>query len=216
MLTKGIGLLTEISDLVNESDSFAIQLQKLTDLPPGDDSKKLELAYTACSLAYEHWHAIRQLLRGAFLPSALVLHRTQFETIVRSIWLTYAATETDIAKLSADLNHESEQAAKGISQTQEMIEAIKKHGPVAAYDAVSRFKEYSWKALNSYTHSGIHPLNRHAQGYPVVLLQNVLRNVNGLGVLTGMQIAAIAGSPPMQREVLELAAKFPKLMPPPL
>jgi hypothetical protein len=207
-------LQPEISDLVDESDSFASQLQKLTDLPPGDDSKKLELAYTACSLAYEHWHAIRQLLSGGFLPSALVLHRTQFETIVRSIWLTYAATETNIAKLSADLNYESEQAAKSISQTQEMIEAIKKHGPVAAYDAVSRFKEYSWKALNSYTHSGIHPLNRHAQGYPVVLLQNVLRNVNGLGVLTGIQIAAIAGSPPMQREVLELAAKFPKLMPP--
>lgn len=207
---------TEISELVDESDSFASQLHKLTDLPPGDDSKKLELAYTACSLAYEHWHAIRQLLSGGFLPSALVLHRTQFETIVRSIWLTYAATETDIAKLSADLNPESEQAAKGISQTQEMIEAIKKHGPVAAYDAVSRFKEYSWKALNSYTHSGIHPLNRHTQGYPVVLLQNVLRNVNGLGVLTGMQIAAIAGSPPVQREVLKLAAKFPKLMPPPL
>lgn len=211
---KDAELRLMISELVDESDAFAEQLLNLSNLEPLHHSKRRELAYVACSLANEHWYAIRQLLRSALLPSALVLHRTQFETIVRSIWLTYAATDTDISKLSADLDLDAEQAAKNVAQTQVMIDAIGKAGPKEAHAAITRFKDYSWKALNSYTHSGIHPLNRHAQGYPVTLLHNVLRNVNGLGVLTAMQSVVVADAQPLQQNVLELASKYSRIMPP--
>jgi hypothetical protein len=97
-----------------------------------------------------------------------------------------------------------------------MMEALAKSGPKEVHAALARFKDNSWKALNSYAHAGIHPLRRHANGYPETLMHSVLRNANGLAVLSAMQAAVLSGAQPLQREVLQLAAKHPTCMPPPL
>lgn len=198
------------------SEALAEELLTLIDLPLFDESQRLEVADSACSLALEHWHAVRLQLHGGLLPSALVVHRAQFEAIVRSVWLTYCASEAEINKLTTTLDLESEQAAKNISQTQQMMESIAKSAPSQAHAALARFKDNSWKALNSYAHAGIHPLRRHAEGYPVVLAHSVLCNANGLAVFCGMQAVVLSGLQPLQREVLNLAAKYPSCMPPPL
>lgn len=135
---------------------------------------------------------------------------------MRSVWLTYCASEAEINKVTTTLDLESEQAAKNISQTQQMMESIAKSAPSQAHAALARFKDNSWKALNSYAHAGIHPLRRHAEGYPVVLAHSVLCNANGLAVFCGMQAVVLSGLQPLQREVLNLAAKYPSCMPPPL
>ncbi|MFO1315879.1 MAG: hypothetical protein U1F58_09760 [Burkholderiales bacterium] len=201
---------------LDESDAIAEELLRIIDLPLCNDSARIEVADTACSLALEHWHAIRLLLRGGLLPSALVIHRSQFEAILRSVWLTYVASDSDIGKLSATLDLESEQAAKNLSQTQDMMDTLAKAGPKEAYAALARFKDNSWKALNSYAHAGIHPLRRHADGYPVDLAHAVLCNANGLALLSGMQAVALSGAQPLQREVLALGAKHSSCMPRPL
>jgi hypothetical protein len=201
---------------LEESDAIAEELLALVSLPPCNDSDRVAIADTACSLAFEHWHALRLLLHAKLLPSALVVHRSQFEAILRSVWLTYAATDAEISKLTAALDLESEQAAKNIAQVQVMMEGLAKSGPKEAHAALARFKDNSWKALNSYAHSGIHPLRRHADGYPEQLMHSVLCNANGLAMLTGMQAAILCGAQPLQREVLQLAAKHPACMPPPL
>ena len=206
-------------DLVHaleESDRLAEELLALLDLPLCNDSARVDVADTACSLAFEHWHSVRLLLAAGLLPSALVVHRSQFEAILRSVWLTCAASDSDVAKLAANLNLESEQAAKNISQAQHMMEAIAKTGPPEAHAALARFKENSWKALNSYAHAGIHPLRRYADGYPIDLKHNVLCNANGIAILSGMQAAVLCGAQPLQREVLALASRHPTCMPPPL
>lgn len=201
---------------LDESDVLAEELLALVDLPLCDGSPRVDVAGVACSLAFEHWHAVRLLLRRYLLPSALVVHRSQFEAILRSVWLIHAATDSDIAKLTANLDFESEQSAKNILQTQEMMEALSKSGPENAYAALARFKDNSWKALNSYAHTGIHPLRRHAEGYPEALARGVLCNANGLAVMSGMQAAVLGGAQPLQRQVLDLAAKHPFCMPDPL
>ena len=147
-------------------------------------------------------------------PTALVVHRAQFEAIVRSVWLTYVASDADIAKLTAELDLESEQAAKNVAQTQRMMEAIAKSAPPQAHEALARFKENSWKALNSYAHAGIHPLRRHAEGYPAALAYAVLCNANGLALFSGMQAVVLSGAQPLQRRVIDLAAKYPSCAPP--
>ena len=96
------------------------------------------------------------------------------------------------------------------------MDALAKSGPKEAYAALARFKDNSWKALNSYAHAGIHPLRRHAEGYPVALAHSVLCNANGIAVMSGMQAVVLGGAQPLQREVIELAAKHPSCMPPPL
>ena len=198
------------------SEALAEELLTLIDLPLFDDSPRIAVADTACSLALEHWHAVRLQLNGGLLPSALVVHRAQFEAIVRSVWLTYCASEAEINKLTTTLDLESEQAAKNISQIQQMMESIATSAPPQAQAALVRFKDNSWKALNSYAHAGIHPLRRHAEGYPVALAHSVLCNANGLAVFCGMQAVVLGGLQPLQREVLNLAAKYPSCMPPPL
>jgi hypothetical protein len=206
----------DIIHALDESDAIAEELLSLIDLPLCNDSPRVAVADVACSLALEHWHAVRLLLRGGFLPSALVVHRSQFEAILRSVWLTYAATDSDVSKLTANLDLDSEQAAKNISQAQHMMEALAKSGPEEAYAALARFKDNSWKALNSYAHAGIHPLRRHAEGCPAVLAHSVLCNANGLAMLSGMQAVVLSGAQSLQREVLNLGARHSSCMPPPL
>lgn len=201
---------------LEESDAIAGELLELVDLPLCNESDRVAISDVACSLAFEHWHSLRLLLHARLLPSALVVHRSQYEAILRSVWLTYAASDAEVSKLSASLNLESEQAAKNVAQTQLMMEAIAKSGPKEAHEALARFKEHSWKALNSYAHAGIHPLRRHADGYPEPLMHGVLCNANGLAVLTAMQAAVLSGVQSLQREVLQLAAKHASCMPPPL
>ena len=101
-------------------------------------------------------------------------------------------------------------------QVAEMMQDLAKTAPQQAYEALSRFKDNSWKALNSYAHAGIHPIRRHHDGYPLKLLHDMLRNANTLAVMSCMQAAVLSGEQPLQRKVIELANKFPACMPPPL
>lgn len=206
----------EPSDIYDESDSLATQLAGVIDLPLFDNSPRIRTSDVACSLALEHWHSVRALLRAGLLPSALVVHRAQFETLTRSIWLTYAAPDESISKLTATLTLESEQAAKNMPQVNEMMQALEKSGPSQAYDALLRFKNHSWKALNSYAHAGIHPIRRHHDGYPLKLLHDVLRNANGLAIMTCMQAVVLSGQQLLQRALLEIGSKHSACMPPSL
>lgn len=203
--------------IFDESDSLAEKLQKvIIDLPLLDDSSRIRTSDIACSLSLEHWHSARFLLKANLLPSALVVHRAQFEAVTRSIWLTYAASNEQILKLTADLSLESEQAAKNMPQIAQMMQALGKSGPQQAYDALIRFKDNSWKALNSYAHGGLHPIKRHHEGYPIGLLHDVLRNTNGLAVMSYMQAVVLSGKQSLQRTILDIAEKHSQCMPPPI
>lgn len=203
-------------EIFDESDSLAEELQEIIDLPLFDDSSRIRTSDVACSLSLEHWHSARVLLRSGLLPSALVVHRAQFEALTRSIWLAYAASDEQISKLTGDLSLESEQAAKNMPQIAQMMQALDKSGPQQAYEALARFKENSWKALNSYAHAGIHPIRRHHDGYPLKLLHDVLCNTNGLAVMSCMQAVVLSGQQPLQRTLLELAGKHSACIPPPI
>jgi len=203
-------------DIFDDSDALADELLAMIDLPLLDDSPKVRTSDLACSLALEHWHSARTLLRADLLPSALVVHRAQFEALARSIWLAFAASDDHISKLTSTLSLESEQAAKNMPQVAEMMQDLAKKAPQQAYEALSRFKENSWKALNSYAHAGIHPIRRHDEGYPLRLIHDVLPNANGLAVITCMQAVVLSGQQPLQRTLLELADKRSTCMPPPL
>jgi len=204
------------SSIFNESDDLAEELMALIDMPLFDDSPRIRTSDVACSLSLEHWASTRGLLHSGLLPSAIVVHRAQFEALARSIWLLYAASDDHLSKLTTTLSLESEQAAKNMPQTAEMMQVLSIKAPSQAYDALSRFKENSWKALNSYAHAGIHPIRRHGDGYPVQLIHDVLRNANGLAVVSCMQAAVLSGQQPLQRSILAVATKRPSCMPPPL
>lgn len=204
------------SSIFDESDELAEELIALVDVLIFNESSRIQISDVACSLSIEHWVSVRQLLRIGLLPSAAVVHRAQFEAITRSIWIFYAASEYQLSKLDSRLSLKSEQIAKNMPQAADMLEAISKNGPSQAYDALNRFKENSWMALNSYAHAGIHAIHRHGNGYPIELIHDVLRNANGLAVISFMQASVLSGRLSLQREILSIAAKHPRCMPPPL
>lgn len=200
-----------------ESDQLADELLSIVaELPLVNDSERVRVSDVACSLSIEHWHSVRALLQGALLPSALVVHRAQYESITRSVWLAYAATDENVAKFTAELNMDSEQAAKNTPLVEKMLQQIEVKAPRPAFEALARFREHNWKALNSYAHAGIHPLRRHQEGYPVMLLHGVLCNTNGLAVMSFMQAAVLGGEQPLQQQILDIAARHAGCMPPPL
>ena len=203
-------------DIFVATEELAERLFQLIDLPLFDDSARLVVSDVACSMSLEYWAATRSLLKTGMLPSAAIVHRAQFEALLRSIWILYAASEAQLFKLSAELTIETEQNAKNLPQTTDMMAAVNKKGPPQAYEALNRFKENSWKALNSYVHAGIHPIKRHAEGYPIQLIESIARNANGLAILSAMQAAVLSGAQPIQREILDLAAHYPDCMPPPV
>ena len=202
--------------IFTESAQLAEELYKIIDLPLFDSSARTVTSNTACSMALEHWDAARRLLESGLLPSGVVVHRAQFEALVRSVWLLYVASDENIEKISTTLTLENEQTAKNMPQIADMMSAINKKAPTQAFDALNRFKENSWKALNSYVHAGIHPIRRHAEGYPAKLIADVTRNANGLAIISAMQAVVLSGLQPLQKQVLELAAQHPNCMPPPL
>lgn len=191
--------MMQSSDIFDESDTLAGELLEVIDLPLLDDSPRVRVSDVACSLAFEHWHSVRALLGAGLLPSATVVHRAQFEALTRSIWLAYGASDAHVSKLTSRLSLESEQAAKNMPQVAEMMRDIGSSAPMQAYEALLRFKDNAWKALNSYAHASIHPIRRHHDGYPVKLLHDLLRNANGLAVMSCMQAVVLSGEQPLQR-----------------
>lgn len=205
-----------LESLREESAQLSAALYELTDVPIEYSSPRFAVSDVACSMSMEHWDVARQVLCDGFLPSGAVLHRAQFEALVRSIWLLHAASDESITKFAADLTISSEQDAKNQPAVATMMAAIAKSAPPQAHDALLRFKNNSWHALNSYVHAGIHPIQRHAEGYPVLLIENIVRNCNGIGVMACMQVVALRGRQPMQRQVLDLAARYADCLPAPL
>lgn len=204
------------SSIYDDTDELAAKLLAVVAVPTYDDSPRITTSDVARSLSLEHWRSVRLLLRSGLLPSAVVVHRAQFEATVRSIWLLYAASDGLVTKIGATLSQQAEQAAKNMPLTSAMMEQLAKKALPPAYDALLRFKANSWGALNSYAHAGIHPIRRHGEGYPVGLLEGVLSNANGLAVLACMQAAILSGQQPLQARLLALAAEYPTCMPPPL
>lgn len=202
-------------DVFNATEELAGKLFKLIDQPLFDDSPKIVVSDVVCSISFEHWTATLSLLEAGMLHSAVVTHRAQFEALLRSIWVLYAATDEQLSKLSVELTTETEQGAKNLPQVADMLSAISKKGPPQVYEALNRFKENSWKAMNSYAHAGIHPIRRHTEGYPVQLLASIAKNANGLAIMSAMHASALCGIQPLQREILDLAAQYPYCMPPP-
>jgi hypothetical protein len=189
--------------LFTESEDLASRLNAVLSFPMHDNSQRLRVSHLASCLALEHSDACRTLLAHGMVPSGLVVHRAQYEAVVRAVWSLYAASEAQVAKLATLLTLETEQEAKNLPSVWGMMEALATKAPPQAYQMLSNFKESSWKALNSYVHAGLHPLRRQESGYPVRLVEQILRNGNGLALTAGMQ-GAIPALQKTHRQCLPL------------
>jgi hypothetical protein len=204
-----MNLLEELDLLIRRSDEFEEDLFSLFEGYSFQSNNKSKAVIAMCNLALEHGSSLRELIRIHLPTSAIALLRLQYEAIVRAIWVLYAASETATAKLIAPLTKESEKAANNsLPSFSTMMNEIRKRGPSGVHRLLTEFRDYSWRPLNSFVHSGIHAVNRHRQGYPTSLLMQSIRQSNNLTHMSGVSLACLLEDAQLNFSVASLFKKY--------
>ncbi|MDF2156161.1 hypothetical protein [Vibrio sp. CAU 1672] len=115
--------------------------------------------------------------------------------------MLYAASDVAVSKLTAELNEENQRRANNLPMLSDMISQLEKKAPTNAVDPILEFKEYSWKPLSSYVHGGLHAVDRHSKGYPVAMLEQVLKASNGVNGLVAVFGSILTGQTNLTQEV---------------
>jgi hypothetical protein len=160
-------------------------------LNPAEDLR-YHVAFQSGLLSLDHATAALSLIHAGCFPSAYALMRPQFESLVRGIWLLHAASDAWVRKLSEPLSNESANRANSCPMMGDMLRELKDapKRPGHIIEQLERYRDVTWKGLNSYAHGGLHPLSRTTTGYPAELTYDVLQNSNGVVALT-VQLASI-------------------------
>lgn len=172
-----------------------------------------ELVATACTLCIEHASVLRAAFSVAAPNSGAAVLRLQYEALLRAAWLLYAASPSHIEKLARALDLEAEQAAKNLPGHMEMLEAVVKKAPEGLAAPIAEFNQYSRHALNSFVHSGIHPLRRAREGFPLEMASTLVRFSNGLMHFAYRMLASLSGSQRRMDRVTHLYKEFTDCVP---
>ena len=201
-------IVTNIADLLHQSDELATELSALLELPPYDNSPRITSSRILCGVSFEHSESVRILVATGNFTSSLGLLRMQYEALVKAIWALYAASDNSISKLQSNLNADNAKWADKIPLLGELLVELEGKAPAQALGPLNEFREYSWKPLSSYIHGGIHAITRHGKGYPIELLAQAVRSSNGLQVMTGMMLVILSGDTKQQGRISKIQQKF--------
>lgn len=188
--------------------------EHLSNLAPCPDVR-FELAFDCGLLSLEHADAATTLISTGLASSAIALMRTQFECLVRGMWLAYAATETWVQKFATPMTEFSAARADGAPMVKDMLDALKKSStaPQPIITQIKEYKDVTWKALNSFTHGGFHPIARSVTGYPPSLLFNILRNCNAVSVIATQLVTVMTGDEAQRDFVRWLHTEYADCLP---
>lgn len=175
--------------------------------------QKHGLVATACTLCIEHASALRAAFAVAAPNSGAAVLRLQYEALLRASWLLYSASPAHIDKLARTLDLETEQAAKNLPGYMEMLEAVVKKAPEGLAAPIAEFNQYSRHALNSFVHSGVHPLRRAREGFPLELASTIVCFSNGLMHFAYRMLASLSGSQQRMDRVTGVYLAFTDCLP---
>jgi hypothetical protein len=191
-------------------------LASIVDYPLIDDSPRVKLSAILTVSSLQFAAAARVLCGEGLLLGASTTLRSQFEALIRSVWVLHRATENQIDRLSADLNQETQQASKNIPLANEMLAELEKMPQLKnLFIAIHEFKSSSWLPLNSFVHSGIHAIHWTKHGAPPQLLENIFRASNGLSLLAFQGIGILTGRSHVQSELIAVTTSFSSVLPKP-
>jgi hypothetical protein len=94
-----------------------------------------------------------------------------------------------------------------------MLDDLAGKAPAVAIDMLTHFKDVNAPSLHSFVHGGIHALQRGLTGYPVDLLENVVRSSNGLFTMAGMMLAILSGSEETAKRMSKIQPTFQDCLP---
>jgi hypothetical protein len=202
-----------INEQLAQSAKLENKLVEFLSLQAFTTEKRIKGSRILCSVVYEHAESVKILISTGNLTSATGLVRLQYEALVRAMWLLYAASDVAVDKLMAELTNESAQKANKLPMLSEMLTKLEGKAPKVAMDALNEFKQYSWKALSSYVHGGIHAISRHSKGYPVEQLIQLLKTSNGLLIMAGMLLVILSGDANQKGKIPSIQMMFKDCLP---
>lgn len=188
--------------------------ENLSQLNPYPE-QRYDLAMKSALLSIEHGTAAFALISGQLFAPGYTLLRTQFETLVRGIWFMYSASDAWIEKLNRPLTAEAAETSRDALMLAEMLKGLRasESVPSGLLDQLEACRDVMWKALNSYTHGGFHPLARFETGYPPRLSYDVLRNSNAMVALASQLAAIVTGDRQAMIPVRRLHTEFSDCLP---
>lgn len=192
--------MTDYENLLLRSHEFSaalVALLQVVEQPSGNP--RCERAGIAAQLSFEHAHAMRVLFEAGTPNSASALLRAQYEALLRSAWLLYAASPLHFEKLSASLSQDSAAAAKNAPGAEEMVKQLERMAEqdpkiLGLVAPLRQMRTNSWQAMSSFVHGGLHALERTKSGFPVKLAKDLLLNSNGMLHMAARLLARLTSS----------------------
>lgn len=202
--------MSELQALFERSRLFGLKLVGLIGVPgTAESAGPAALCAVSCGLAVEHAQAVLVLFEAGLPNAACVCLRAQYEAVLRAAWALYAASPDQLERLSQPLTPESEQAAKNAPGALKMLESLQAR--VAQEPGIKGLVEplvgahaVLWRALNSFAHAGLHPLNRWSHGFPEAMAIEAVKTSNALTHFAA-RLWVRTGSPAARIQPVELA-----------
>jgi hypothetical protein len=183
----------ELNSLLMRSAELESALSELIGLGASISDPRTLSSRSMCGVSFEHAESVKLLTVAGNFTSAVGLLRLQYETLVRAIWILYAASDEAVSKLQAEFTAESAAKSERLPMLSDMLTHLEGKCPDQVTKQLLEFKEYSWKPLSSFVHGGIHAIARHSRGYPEGPLLQVVKTSNGLSLMAGMLVVILSG-----------------------
>lgn len=177
-------------------------------------SSRGNLTLAAGDIAIEHGESVARLLAAGNLTSAVVLLRAQFEAATRAIWLHYVATDDWVEKFLKSIPPGTQKDPNNTPGMDVMLAAIDEKAPAEVGRMLRALKDGAWAALNSYVHTGLHPMLQYHLGYPPEYAIQTIRNANGLSTMGAMIIAVLSGQSRLTKAIKEVQLSHLHCLPP--
>ena len=206
VLERSAAFLETLIDLIAAAEHFG-----------GADDRE-EAAISAAELALEHGTALNALFDMGMGNSAVALLRLEYEALLRSAWLLYAATDAQVQKASAPLTLEAADAAKNLPNAEQMLLDLERKlktqpGLIGLVAPLRELRDAGWRQMNAFVHAGIHPLARTRDGFPEQLAVSVVKLSNGLVHFAARLLSRFTGDEEVMRQVDEAYTQFQDVMP---
>lgn len=205
----------DVDHMLGQSEQLEADLTSLFGHPRRPQSQRALLTMALCDLAMEFWSSQRLLVAAGRHTAAMAFVRLHFEAVVRAIWMHHGASDEWLARFAAPAA--PEQLAEPVlgPNVDAMLQTIARTAPPFLAQMLGELKAASWQPMNSYVHGGIRAIGQTLVGTTPYQLVSVLRNGNGLALLTANLLVLAHADPALAGLIRALQAKHGECMPPP-
>lgn len=174
-----------------------------------DCGPRLDLVEQCIYISFEHGIGVNTLLTLDMPIQAMVLFRSQFESVVRAYWLLFCASNLQISKLSFGYTFEEQFVKDTFPTLSEMLDMLQKLDLPAkpVINMFAEFKKYHLNQLNSFVHTGKHSFTRDEIGFDKNLVMTLMKQSNNL-ITASSQLMLAHTVPDKQKFIHLLTEKY--------